>query len=124
MSWSISQDPLSSGSAGPARPSVLKHNVRNRYATFTLVCVRRQPSSHLGFPSEISCEARVSGRKFLSRPVALATKSGKAPKAVNHPDREFRRLSFDYRSRCVPLAAVVHVTGRLFSYPILDREHS
>ena len=76
-----------------ARPSVLS---RHCDVTNTLVGGLRQPSSRFGFPAGMGGAIRdFSG---ISGPpaVALSTKSGKAPKAVTHPDTGFRRPGFGY----------------------------
>lgn len=65
------------------RPSV---NARSRTEGFTPVGAPRQPLTRIGFPSGV-CGAAHKTFDFQRAPlIAESTKSGKAPKAVNHPD--------------------------------------
>lgn len=92
----ISLDPCRHGSAGPsARPSVNCH----RTATFTLVAVGRQAPGCSGFHAGEFGNKGNSSVFSRTRDVVPATKSGKAPKAVNNSDSGYRPRRFDYRSR-------------------------
>jgi hypothetical protein len=92
-----------------ARPSVI-----NLQQVSTPVAAPRQPQTRIGIPSGMVEDIYVFGRKAFSNPRALVLKSGNVPKAVKSADSGFRSRRVDYRSRCVPLAAVASSHGGFF----------
>lgn len=100
-----------------ARPSVI-----NLRYTFTPVCAPRQPSTRSGIPSG-KCAAIRKFQEF-QHPLRIAPhcKSGLVPKAVKSTDSGNRPRRFDYRSRCVPLAAVASKRGGFFIAHLVEAQ--